>query len=322
LANAGLQPQPDHEPDAVGQFLTFVAPAPNGCNLKCPFCLIRQRHEVSETCLLPEDYARFIREAAQRAPVFAVAVQGYEPLLPESLPYTQAILATSLFLKLPATLVTNGVRLVEAVDLLKMLSPARIAISLDAATAGVHDRVRGLPGAWDAAVAGIRRALDVLAPQTRLVVASVLMPSKRHYLDDMPARLHEIGVDHWIVNPLVRVGRDAAGGPIGDQARLFHDLMLLHQAAGRAGVRLTVDDEFGHLRYKEACAWRPALRALDVRTLPRNVELFRLAPGGHCSTGGDVLRQTSSDTPRWQPAMNAGDFLACLSGAQAVAPIC
>lgn len=323
VANVGLQPQPDHEPDAAGKFLTFVVPAPNGCGLRCSFCLVRQRREITETCLKPEDYARFIREVADRSPVFALAIQGYEPLLPEALPYTQAILAAGRFLSLPATLVTNGTGLFDAADLLKTLSPAKIAISLDAADAANHDRIRGVTGTWDKAVAGIRRALDVLAPQTRVVVASVLIPSKRHYLDGMPSRLRDIGIDRWIVNPLVRVGRDTAGGPVEDRTALFRDLLTLHEAADRAGVRLTIDDEFRHLHYEAACTWQPTLRALHVRRLPSNVELFRLTPGGQCSKDGDVLRHVNADTPRWRPsAIDASDFLAKLGGqAQSLAAI-
>jgi MoaA/NifB/PqqE/SkfB family radical SAM enzyme len=322
LANIGFQPDSDQEPGAAGQFLTFVVPAPSGCNLRCPFCFIRQRREISETRLEqerfepahlgPEDMARFVREAAQRAPIFALAVQGYEPLLPESLPYTRALLAAGRFLNLRTTLVTNGIGLVHALDLLKTLTPAKIAVSLDSAEAGIHDRIRGVRGAWDKAVAGMTRARAVLSPQTRLVVASVLIPSRRLYLDDMPARLREMGIDRWIVNPLVRVGRRVAGGPVGNQTALFRDLLILHEAADRAGVRLTVDDEFGHLGHDAACVRQPALRALHVRTLPPNVELFRLTPDGWCSQGSDVLNQITSSTPCWRPGMHAGDFLAML----------
>src|SRR5262249_19767587 len=153
----------------------------NGCNLKCSFCFVRQRQEVAEVLLRPEDIVRFIREAAERAPIFALAIQGYEPLLPESLPYTRAILAAGQFLGRPATMVTNGTKLADAVDLLATLSVNKIAISLDAASADIHDRIRGVAGAWAASVDGIKRAIEVLAPRTRLVVTSVLLPSKRHY---------------------------------------------------------------------------------------------------------------------------------------------
>jgi MoaA/NifB/PqqE/SkfB family radical SAM enzyme len=310
MATGGLQPQPDDQPDAGGQFLTFVVPALNGCNLKCPFCLVRQRREITDARLRHDDLARFVREAAERAPIFALAIQGYEPLLSESLPYTQAVLATGRFLGLPTSLVTNGVKLVDSIDLLTTLSPNKIAISLDAASADIHDRIRGVAGAWAAAVRGIERAIEVLAPRTRLVVSSVLLPSKRHYLDAMPARLREIGIDRWIINPLLRVGRDQAGGPVSDRAGLYRDLLILQEAANRAGIRLTVDDEFGNLGHDAASASEPSLRTLHVRTLPLGVEIFRLAPSGQCSTGDEILKQVTASTPRWQPgAMHAGDFL-------------
>ncbi len=316
MATAGLLPQPDVELGACGKFLTVVVPADKGCNLRCPFCFIRQRREITDTELQPADFVRFIREAAERGPVFALAIQGYEPLLPESLPYTQAILAAGRFLGLRTSLVTNGVTLADATDLLATLSPDKIAISLDAAEAGVHDRLRRSLGGWAAAVAGIERAIPALAPRTKLVVSSVLVPSKRHHLDAMPALLRNIGIGRWIINPLLRVGRDQAGGPVGDRATLFRDLLILQRTADRAGIKLSVDDEFNHLHYDEACISRPALRALQVRTLPRDVEIFRLTPSGQCSAGGDVLRRITPDTPRWRPgAIHAGDFLGELGAA-------
>jgi MoaA/NifB/PqqE/SkfB family radical SAM enzyme len=313
MAVAGLQPLPECDPQAEGFFLTFVVPARSGCNLGCAFCLVRQRREITETRLRPEDYARFVREVADRERIFALAIQGYEPLLPEALPYTQAILATGRFLGIPTGLVTNGVRLGDAVGLLKALSPNKIAVSLDAASPAVHDRIRGVAGAWEASVAGLRRAIEVLAPQTRLAVASVLLPSQRHYLDAMPARLRDIGIDRWIINPVLRVGRDETGGPVGERATLFRDLAMLQEAADRAGVQLTVDDEFGNLDCNAASTFQPAVRAVHVRTLPRRVTLFRLAPGGQCSRGSDVLRQVTAGTPCWQPGIHAGDFIETLS---------
>jgi MoaA/NifB/PqqE/SkfB family radical SAM enzyme len=314
MATAGLLPQPDLEPGAAGRFLTFIVPAVTGCNLKCPFCVVRQREEIADADLRPEDFARFIREAAERAPIFALAIQGYEPLLTSSLSHTQAILATGRFLGVPTTLVTNGVNLINAIDLLKTLSLDKIAVSLDAASAHIHDRIRGVTGAWAASVEGIRRAREMLAPRTRLVVSSVLLPSRRHYLEAMPSLLRDIGIDRWIINPLLQVGRAEAGGPVADRADLFRDVLVLQKLADRAGVRMTVDDEFNHLDHGAACAAEPFLRALDVRTLPPRVEIFRLTPSGQCSVGDDILRRVSPDTPRWRPeVLHAGDFLDMLS---------
>jgi MoaA/NifB/PqqE/SkfB family radical SAM enzyme len=258
--------------------------------------------------------ARFIREAAERGPIFALAIQGYEPLLPASLPYTQAVLATGRLLDLATTLVTNGVLLADALDLMVALRPSTIAISLDAATGDIHDRIRGVAGAWAATVKGIRLAVEILAPRTRLAVSSVLLPSKRHYLEDMPPLLCEIGIDHWIVNPLLRIGRDRVGGPVDDLANLFDDLRVLQDAADRAGVRLTVDDELHHLTHAAASIDATKPRSIHVRTLPPNVEIFRLTPSGQCSTGDDILKEVLPEAPRWQPgAMHAGDFLERIS---------
>jgi MoaA/NifB/PqqE/SkfB family radical SAM enzyme len=310
VAAAGLRPRPDDEPEPNSQFLTFVVPAPEGCNLKCSFCLIRQRREISETHLGPRDLVRFIREASERAPVYALAIQGYEPLLPASLPYTQAILATGKLLGIPTSLVTNGVLLSDAVGLMEVLAPSKIAISLDAATAGNHDRIRGVPGAWNATVRGMTRAAEVLRAPTRLAVSSVLLPGQRHHLDSMPALLRAIGIERWIVNPLLRVGRDNTGGPVAERGNLFRDLLLLQEAAVRAGIHLTVDDEFDCLGYRPAGV---SQQTLHVRTLPPDMEIFRLVPSGQCSVGKDILRQVTPDTARWRPGVHSGDFLQTLA---------
>jgi pyruvate-formate lyase-activating enzyme len=307
---AGLLPQPEVEEESHGQFLTFIVPATSGCNLSCSFCLIRQRRETTGDPLRPEDLVRFIHEAWQRSRIFAVAIQGHEPLLPVSLPYTQAVLATGRLLGLPTAMVTNGVLLADALDLLAVLVPSKIAISLDAASDSIHDRIRGVAGAWAATVAGIKLATKVLTPRTRLAVSSVLLPGKRYYLDDMPARLGEMGIDRWIINPLLRVGVDHVGGPVADRASLFHDLLILQEEADRAGVRLTVDDEFDHLGGGSASTRQSPPRSLHVRSLPRNVEIFRLAPGGQCSVGEGILKQITPDAARWRPGVtHAGDFL-------------
>jgi sulfatase maturation enzyme AslB (radical SAM superfamily) len=100
MGNIGLPPIKG-DASSSGMFLTFVASTREGCNLKCPFCMIKQRREIGEDILQPEDFFRFIREAHAREPLYAVAMQGYEPLLPGSRPYTQAVLAAGLFLGVP-----------------------------------------------------------------------------------------------------------------------------------------------------------------------------------------------------------------------------
>jgi len=95
---------PDHEDSDLveseeadqqsSSILTLIVPAPNGCNLSCPFCYIQQRKENAKSIdISPKDYVRFISDADN---VSFICIQGYEPLLPDSFAYTQEILAVVL----------------------------------------------------------------------------------------------------------------------------------------------------------------------------------------------------------------------------------
>ena len=220
MASVGMLPNDINE-NTCGKFVTCVVPAINGCNLKCPFCLIRNRGEANENLLQPNDFERFIRAADQRWPIVALGIQGYEPLLRESLPYTRAVLTTGEALGLPTSLVTNGVSLIEASDFLTRYAPNKIGISLDAASPSIHDRMRGLQGAWAATVRGIEHITHLVAGKTRVAVLSVLTPSKSAHLAAMPKLLSQLGITDWIVTPLLRVGHNQAGGTAANPNRIL-----------------------------------------------------------------------------------------------------
>lgn len=301
--------------NAGGRFLTFITPAPSGCNLKCSFCFIRQRGKKSEALLQPHHYVQFICEAAAASephtPI-ALSIQGHEPLLPEARPYTQAILATGALLDIPTGLVTNGTFLKQSADWLATFAPTKIAVSLDAATAAPHDQLRGVAGAFDATVAGIRSAVRVLGPHTKIAVASVLTPKYgSEPLEDMPYLLRALGVTEWLVNPLHRVGRDGVlGGPVGCRQLFYENLARLQDAADSAGITLIIDDELDYLGHDLATIAQPELRRFYVRTIPANVELLRLGPGGEVSAGRGILQAVTDETSRWYPHIeSAGAYL-------------
>ena len=150
--------------ESASSVLTLVVPAPRGCDLSCPFCYIKQRKEdASSIDLTPEDYVNFIKISAFERTLGVICIQGYEPLLPEAITYTEEILAVGQRLSIPSRLVTNGTHLRQSVPLLAKLKPARIAVSLDSAEAAVHDRQRGKAGAFDDATQGLKFAVGVPA---------------------------------------------------------------------------------------------------------------------------------------------------------------
>jgi MoaA/NifB/PqqE/SkfB family radical SAM enzyme len=301
MANAGFRPDDPIKP-LSDHFLTFLVPADFGCNLKCQFCVIGQRQEIIENILTPADYADFITDFSVLEPVGSLSIQGYEPLLPASLPHTLSILRTAADLAIPRTLVTNGVYLDRSFRDLVQFELARMGVSLDAARADDHDRLRGVEGAWATTTQGIREAASAFAGTgTRLTVISTHMPRRASYLLEMPKLLRKLSVDDWIINPLLTVGTDRPGKFPGRPAEMLNDFLALQQRARDEGVHLTIDDEFDLLRPSLTDDELEQYAALNVKTLPPGITISRLLPSGHCSVGTDILRKLPPDAPRWRP---------------------
>ncbi len=292
--------------------LTVVVPALKGCDLKCPYCYIGQRQEVSRPAALTvADYERFFYEAHQRDLGSVLCIQGFEPLLPEAFAYTAALLRLGSDFGCPVTFVSNGTHLSDHLDRLAELAPARIAISLDSHDAEYHDRQRGVPGTFDKVVDGLRRAIAFPELRDVIGVASVLLPGKRERLDGMPALLAGLGIKRWTVTCLVKVGKaDVIGGPLGDRAKTFQDLLILQREAEKHDIAMTVDDEFGRLSEEDMDRDVVDINRLRIHRLQRPQGVFRLMPDGRCSIGTELLQEVADDTPRWIPGEeDAADFL-------------
>ncbi len=292
-----------------GVALTFVVPAER-CNLDCSFCAIRQRKEMSDAVLSPADYAYFVEDVVKAEPTAIVSIQGYEPLLPESWPYTQAILETAQRLGIPGSLVTNGTLLAERAPALAALDPAGVTVSIDSDIAAEHDRLRGRVGALADTLAGIRALAAIGDFDRRITVSSVLLPRRRHLLENMPALLASLGVRHWAISPLLRIGRGAAGGPVASTDAVIDDVLVLNRLAGEAGVEVVLDDELGALERREE-----GYGDFLVRRFDRPDGLVRLVPSGACSVGSEILSQVDAAAPVWRPHQDSpAHFLGSILG--------
>lgn len=303
---------PHHLPNNFEDLvLTFIVPAPDGCNLNCPFCYIDRRNEAAKSLdLAPEDFAAFIKQVAAQEHVGAICLQGYEPLLPESFAYTQAILEAGKRLGIPTSLVTNGTYLERWIDDLASLQLDKITVSIDSADPATHDKARGKVGAFEDALRGLRLAAAHPTLRPVLTLASVLMPQKHERLLGMPALAAELGVKHWVVTVLNDVGKDEIGGPVGERRRTFQDLSILKREAERYGLDFVVDDEFGRLDPEDLERDVVDINALRIRRIARPSGTFRMLPTGQCSMGLDILKEVKPDTPRWRPgAQDAFDFI-------------
>lgn len=292
-----------------GLIATFVVPAPRGCNLNCSFCIVRARREApaGASSLQVEDYVRFFEALCEREPTGLMSLQGYEPLLPESWSYSEALLARAAELGVPSALVTNGTHLAEHVDDLVRLGVAGVTISLDSADPVLHDLSRGTPGAFEQTLNGLR-AVAASDLRDRALVASVLQSRRAHYLDGIPALLASLGIQEWIVTPMLRIGRESAGSTVQGYAEIIRELIRLNRLAKSHGIDMLVDDEFEKLVAEESKV--VPIEPPQFRRLPRLSRVVRLSPDGSCSVGEEILRRVDGMTPHWHPSRAPADFIA------------
>lgn len=297
---------------SCGTVITFIVPLVEDCNLRCPFCYIKQRDEITNKSFLEIEYYRqFVIDSFLQINVSNICIQGHECLLPSSIGYTLALLDIGNTFDLPVSIITNGTYLSDSAIELAKRRPARIAVSLDSHVAEQHDRQRGVPGTFEKVVEGLRQAGTFPELQNVVDVTSVLIPKKRKQLFGMPALLAEIGIKRWTVNALFKVGKgDVMGGPVGDHARTFQDLLILQREAEKHGIEMTVDDEFGRLSEEDMNRDVVDINQLRIHRLQRPSGVFRLMPDGRCSIGTELLQEVTDDTPRWIPGEeHAADFL-------------
>ena len=122
------------------------------CNLRCIHCYADSHAEKYPGELTWEQCCAVIDDLADYR-VNALLLSGGEPLLHPQLPQ---ILERATSRGLKVTISTNGTRITpDYAALFKKLGVAYVGISLDGIGA-VHDRFRGVPGAFEGAIRGFR----------------------------------------------------------------------------------------------------------------------------------------------------------------------
>ena len=280
-----------------GLALTFIVPALK-CNLSCSFCVIDQRKEALSHTLSENQYVYFLEDMIANQPVSAVAIQGHEPLLPESWPYTRALMEVAKKHQLPRSFITNGICLEERIDDIIALDPTGISVSIDSADDKTHDNLRGKEGALSKTVNGLK-ALVAKNPDfaEKITIASVLFPNRRHYLHEMPQLLSEIGLSHWSISPYVRIGKDELGGHTQPWKQIVTEMKYLGKLAEAHDINLMLDDELQTLPLDKI-----EFDRIVIRSLERPDGLIRLNPNGACSIGTQILQEVGEHNAVWEPS--------------------
>ncbi|NLF87641.1 radical SAM protein [Candidatus Bathyarchaeota archaeon] len=127
------------------------------CNLRCSHCYINAQDKPLKTELTTVQGKQVIDQIAELGRCVLV-LSGGEPLLRSDI---FELAEYALQKNLIPTLGTNGTLIDKSVaERIRGVGIQKVAISLDSSTPPVHDSFRGVEGAWDKAVAGIKACID------------------------------------------------------------------------------------------------------------------------------------------------------------------
>src|SRR5260370_4048889 len=171
-----------------------------GCNLRCIHCRATAT-ELSSPNDLSTQSAREIIDQIAEVSTPILVLSGGEPLYRSDI-FQLARYGTDKGLRV--ALATNGTLVTKEVARMIVDSGVRrVAISLDGSDALTHDTFRGIPGAFDAAIAGFRNLKNLgMSVQINTTIA-------RHNAHQLPSVLElarSIGADALHTFLLVPVG--------------------------------------------------------------------------------------------------------------------
>jgi len=174
------------------------------CNLNCSHCYLdagtRETDDSGE--LSTAEVKNLLADIAGLSDETMVVFTGGEPLLRRDL---AELVAHATELGLMAVIGSNGMLLNDRrIEALKQAGAQGVGISLDSLDAARHDAFRGLPGAWERAMA----SLDACRRQgLRFQIHFSVNDDNAHELDDMVAFARNVGAFVLNIFFLVCTGR-------------------------------------------------------------------------------------------------------------------
>jgi len=170
------------------------------CNLSCKHCYSNSG-AASETELTTEEALAVVDQLADFG-VIALAFSGGEPLSRQDF---FEVASHAVKRGLYVSVATNGTLLTkENVKKLKQAKINYVEVSIDGATAETHDSFRGVPGAFDKAVAGLKNCVEAD------LCACIATTATKSNIAEMPEILdlaEEIGAERFTYFNFIPTGR-------------------------------------------------------------------------------------------------------------------
>ncbi len=170
------------------------------CNLSCKHCYSDSGTAREAELSTPE--AKAVVDQLADAGVTALAFSGGEPLTRKDF---FEVASHAVKRGLYVSVATNGTLLTrEMARKLKLAKIHYVEISIDGATAKTHDEFRGVPGAFDKAVAGLKNCV------AEDLCACIATTATKNNLEEMPAIVdlaEEIGAERFTYFNFIPTGR-------------------------------------------------------------------------------------------------------------------
>jgi radical SAM protein with 4Fe4S-binding SPASM domain len=296
-----------------------------GCNLRCVHCRATATELSSPSDLSTEKALGIIDQIAAAANPILV-LSGGEPLFRSDI-FHLARYASDKGLRVAlatnGTLVTKDVarRIVEA-------GVKRVSISLDGADAATHDSFRGIPGAFDAAVYGLKnlKALG-MSVQINMTIA-------RHNAHQLPQVLEvakSLGADalHTFLLVPVGCGVDIAAEQMVPPQEYEKMLNWFYDRSLEGGIELKATcapHYFRVVRQRRAAEGRSARAAAAARTAHSHSDATAIGPADMMMPGSTGILLKPQATPvghhTGHPGGHPSDMNAMTKGCLAGTGVC
>jgi len=170
------------------------------CNLRCKHCYESAGSRASDE-IGTSDALRVIKKLAD-AGVVILAFSGGEPSIR---PDIETLISYAKSLGFYVAMATNGTTLTkERVKRLKQAGLEYVQISLDGATARTHDTFRGVSGAFEKTIQGIKNAVDA---GLFVEIATTVTKFNLHEIPEIIELADELGANWFMAYNFVPIGR-------------------------------------------------------------------------------------------------------------------
>lgn len=210
-----------HAPDFDAAPFLVIWETTQACDLACVHCRAEARPTRDPLELSTDEAKRLIDDVRRFGPIVFVFSGGDCLKRPDIIELTAH--AARAGLKVGATPATTALCSHETIRRLKEAGLARLAVSLDGSTAGIHDAFRRVAGSFDHGVRILEEARRVgLSTQVNTVIG----PHNVGDFDLLCALMERLGIALWEVFCLVPVGRASVDDVLGAETteEIFHRL--------------------------------------------------------------------------------------------------